>query len=86
MLTELLAGKDWKRLLEEEEKLDKELRKVPGSENDIREATNHIMVSGQLEEISKSCTTVNETIALQLHTWIMHCLLEDPSGGGCGTE
>lgn len=84
MLTELLAGKDWKRLLEEEETLDKELRRVPGSENDIREATNHILVSEKLEEIAESRTTVDETMVLQLHAWVMHGLLKDPSFGGGG--
>jgi len=52
LITKLLAGKDPKRDMEEDE-MDKINTKVPGSEHDIKEAVNHIQVSQHSSSLPK---------------------------------
>jgi Trp operon repressor len=53
MVTDLLSKKNSKRPIEDEEINDK-IEKIPRSQNDIKEAVNHILVSGQLLEMAKN--------------------------------
>jgi 23S rRNA maturation-related 3'-5' exoribonuclease YhaM len=46
IITDLLSKKDSKRPIEDEE-INDMIEKMPGSQNDIKEAVNHILVSGQ---------------------------------------
>ena len=78
MLTDMLVGKDWKRVIEDS-KVETEFRKIPGSEKDLKEAMNHILVSQHLQEIYNY--DVTEAVVLQLHAWIMSGLLINTEEG-----
>ena len=85
MLTELLAsGKDWKRLIEEAELMAnlQEFSQTTTSKQDVREASNHILVTEQLAELS--CQDISETLILQLHFSIMNGLLDRSEEGLAG--
>ncbi|CAB9513920.1 expressed unknown protein [Seminavis robusta] len=88
VLTEILETKDWKHILESsEEKVDRDLRRVPGSEQDIREAANHILASQELSRVpqdSNHSIRSSETFVLQLHSWLMNGLLVDTAVGMAG--
>jgi fido (protein-threonine AMPylation protein) len=81
MITNLLGQKDSKRQIEEDE-LDKIKESVPGSDHDIVEAVNHIIVSQQLQEISKS--EVSKTMILQLHSSDLDGILNNFEEGMAG--
>ena len=86
MLAEILATKDWKHLLEAgEEKVDAEMRRVPGAKHDILEAVNHIAVSEALSEITMdSDIALDEEYVLRLHGWVMDGLLTAQEEGAAG--
>ena len=81
MITNLLASKDSKREIEDEE-LGKINEKVPGSKHDIVEAVNHILVSQHLQEMAKS--DITEATLLQLHSSVMDGLLTNVEEGMAG--
>jgi hypothetical protein len=81
MITQLLAGKDSKRELEDAE-VDKIKEVVPGSDHDISEAINHIFVTHHLQDLAK--IDVSETMILQLHLMVMDGLLNNVEEGLAG--
>jgi fido (protein-threonine AMPylation protein) len=72
MITKLLAGRDSKREVKVAD-MDKMKEEVPGSDHDITEAVNHILVAQHLQEFAKN--PVSETMVLQLHSMVMDGLL-----------
>ena len=81
MITAFLAGKDSKREIETEE-MEKINSKVPGSEHDINEAVNHIIVSQHLRHLAKE--EITEELILTLHSLVMDGLLPSIEEGTPG--
>jgi fido (protein-threonine AMPylation protein) len=81
MITKLLAGKDTKRKLEEDE-IEKIHHEVPGSKHDITEAMNHILVSQHLQQLAKE--DISEELVLTLHRLVMDGLLTNVEEGLAG--
>lgn len=81
MITNLLGKKDSKHQVEEDE-IGKIVEKVPGSEYDIVEAVNHILVSEYLPKMAKN--VISETMVLQLHSAVMDGLLTNVEEGMAG--
>ena len=82
MVTALLGASDKKHQPDTEE-VDKIVKAVPGSEHDITEAINHILVSQRLQEMAVN-EEVTETLILDLHAAVMANLLLNPEEGMAG--
>jgi hypothetical protein len=72
MIMDLLSKKDSKGAIKDED-INDEIEKMPGLQNDIKEAVKNILVSGQLLDMAKNAVT--ETMVLQLHSNVMNELL-----------
>jgi len=81
MVTKLLGASDNKHQLDTE--VDKIVKAVPGSEHDIIEAINHILVSQKLQEMADD-NEVTENLILDLHSAVMKDLLLIPEEGLAG--
>lgn len=73
---------DWKMAVEGDE-FTEEMREINQSDNDLKEARNHIFVSFLLPELSKEEIT-DALVRKKLHKWIMSGLLGDETEGLAG--